>query len=147
MTIATINYRLVVCFIIPIILNYYSSASPSSLRDAAAHFTADVQGAVGTATGGTLAGGLIEGDRSPAVSAADVWRGFFVRATDLAASQPVENSALPFLSRRIALAAQSFQLPFKILQFRDSRPDMRDVLIKQAVSLVAILPGNVPNTQ
>jgi hypothetical protein len=80
------------------------------------------------------------------VSAADVWRGLFARATDFAATQPVKNSALPFVARGGAFAAQSFQLPFKILQFRDSRPDMCDVLIKQAVSLIAILPGNVPNT-
>jgi hypothetical protein len=35
--------------------------------------------------------------------------------------------------RRPARAAQSFQLPFKTLQFVDPRRDMRDMLIEQCM--------------
>jgi hypothetical protein len=50
------------------------------------------------------------------VSAADVRRGFSVRASDRAVAQSVKNSAFLLLFRSVALPAQSFQLPFEILQ-------------------------------
>jgi hypothetical protein len=81
------------------------------------------------------------------VSAADVGRGFFVRASDCAAAQSVKNSAFLLLLRSVAFPAQSFQLPFKILQFRDSCSNVRDMLIKQAVSFFAIFVRKVPHTQ
>ena len=80
------------------------------------------------------------------MSAADVRYRLFIRAGGLAATEPIQYSAFLVLLRRAALPTQSFQLPFEILQFRDSRANMRNVLIEQAVGLLTILPGKVPNT-
>ncbi|HUL19496.1 MAG TPA: hypothetical protein VLV29_09555, partial [Steroidobacteraceae bacterium] len=47
--------------------------------------------------------------------------------------EPIEDAALAFRARRLALAAQRLQLQLQLLQLGNACGDMRDVLIQQCV--------------
>ena len=64
-----------------------------------------------------------------------------------AAAQSIQDGALLLESRRGALPAQSFQLPFELLQLRDPRRDMRDVLIQKLMGRIAILSRYIADPQ
>jgi len=79
--------------------------------------------------------------------APDVLAGFLFRARRCAATQSIQDAAFLLEPRRDTLPAQSFQLPFELLQLRDPRRDMRNVLIQKPMCRVAIFSRHIAYPQ